>query len=235
MPKADAGSDFNGGKTMIRTISLAILSAVALSGCISSGYAHRDGGVGDYYYGRSSQSYYGGGVPYSSVRYGSGPYGSVGYGYPGGVYGSIGYGYPSYYGGGAYRYGSPYSGYYGPYYPPYRPYVRPRHPHRHGGKRPHHGKRPDADNTGQAGPGSDEGIERRNLNRRYSGIRDPRAVPSRPQIMVQRPSTGMPAPAPARVAPPPRLERNAPPAQASRPMPRRPAPRRSARPGREIE
>lgn len=207
---------------MIRTISLAVLAAVALSGCVSSGYAYRGGGVGDYYYGRSSQSYYRGGVPYGSVpygsvRYGSVPYGSVGYGYPGGVYGSIGYGYPSYYGGG--YYGRPGYGYYGPYYPPYyRPYVRPHHPHHHGGKRPHHGKRPppderpDPDHAGRPGPGDDD-RPWRNPNRIHDGRPGgPRAVPLGPDRLVRRPGTTVmrgvnpPVAPPSAGPPPPRIE-----------------------------
>jgi hypothetical protein len=204
---------------MIRTISLAVLAAVALSGCVSSGYAYRDGGVGDYYYGRSSQSYYRGGVPYGSVPYGSVPYGSVGYGYPGGVYGSIRYGYPSYYGGG--YYGRPGYGYYGPYYPPYyRPYVRPHHPHhphRHGGKRPHHGKpppdeRPNPGHAGRPGPGNDD-RPWRNPNRIHDGRPgDPRAVPLGPDRLVRRPGTTVmrgvnPPVAPPSAGPPaPRIE-----------------------------
>lgn len=112
---------------MNRTLSLAVaaLAAVALSGCVTSGYGYR-GGTGDYYYGRTSSSSYGYGAPY----------GSVGYGYPGGWYGGLGYGYSTY---GYYPYypyayyGSGY-GYRGPYHAPYRP-RSPRLPHRDGGYR----------------------------------------------------------------------------------------------------
>lgn len=112
---------------MIRKLSLAVaaLAAVALSGCVTSGYGYR-GGTGDYYYGRSSSSYYGYGAPY----------GSLGYGYPGGWYGGLGYGYSTY---GYYPYypyayyGSGY-GYRGPYHAPYRPRA-PRLTQRDGGYR----------------------------------------------------------------------------------------------------
>ena len=79
---------------MIRKLSILVLAAAGLSGCVSSGYGYRGGsGGGDYYYGGGS-SY---GAPYG--------YGGVGYGY--------GYRDPYYsYGG----YGYPYYGY-SPVYP----------------------------------------------------------------------------------------------------------------------
>lgn len=85
---------------MIRKLSIVVLAAVGLSGCVSSGYGYRGGsGGGDYYYGGGS-SY---GAPYG--------YGGVGYGY--------GYRDPYYsYGG----YGYPYYG-----YAPVYPYPRPGH------------------------------------------------------------------------------------------------------------
>jgi hypothetical protein len=116
---------------MIRKLSLAILAAAALSGCVTSGYGYR-GGSGDYYYGGSSPGHYGYGAPY----------GNLGYGTPGGWYGGLGYGYSSY--GGYYRYGSPYGyypyayygpgyGYPGPYRAPYHRPHAPRVPQREGG------------------------------------------------------------------------------------------------------
>lgn len=120
-----------------RNLAIAVFAAALLSGCASYGYR---GGSGDYYYGRSAGS---------TVYYGA-PYGSVGYGWPGGFHGSVGYGYPGYY---RYGYGPryPYYGYgprypsygYGGYYPPYyygRPIVRPRPP----GNQPPRESRPGA-------------------------------------------------------------------------------------------
>ncbi|GAA4856446.1 hypothetical protein [Luteimonas vadosa] len=193
---------------MIRTLTLGLVAAVVLTGCVSSGYGYRSG-VGDYYYGRSSAPYYGARVPY----------GGGGYGYPGGLYGSIGYGYPPYYGRGHYGYGLPYGspyyrpgyGHYGPYYPPYhRYYVRPRHPDRHGGRRPDHVDPPGPE------PGVDPDRDRddipwRNLNRLRDGLaRDPQTVPSRPGVIVQGPTQGSIGGPPIRTAPPPRLERRMP-------------------------
>lgn len=118
---------------MIRKFSLVVLAVAALSGCVTGGYGYRGGG-GDYYHGgRSSVDYYGYGAPY----------GSPGYGYPGGLSGSLGYG--SRYYGGLIRYGYPYGypyrypyrypyygyGHHGPHDPPYRPPVVVRPPHRH--------------------------------------------------------------------------------------------------------
>ena len=86
---------------MLRALALSALSLVALSGCVTTSDSY------------ASRSYYPGGgsvVEYGSYRGTGYPYGSIGYGYPGGVYGSIGYG-----GYGAYdRYGyDPYSSRYG--------------------------------------------------------------------------------------------------------------------------
>lgn len=93
---------------MIRRLSIAVLAAAALAGCVTDGYYH--GGSGDYYYGRPSVDYY---------------YDGYGYGYPGG-----GYGYGGYYDY-RYGYGYPYHGWYGGYwdYPYYYPPYRPRPPH----------------------------------------------------------------------------------------------------------
>lgn len=93
----------------IRNFAFAIVAAAALGGCVT-GYGYR-GGAGDYYYGRPSVDYYGGGYG----NYGYSGYGGYGYGYD--------YGYP-------YSYG----GYYGGYYPGYYYYPYPRHPR----PRPHH-------------------------------------------------------------------------------------------------
>lgn len=98
---------------MIRKLLLPALAAAVLGAC-ATGYDYR-GGNGDYYYGQPS-------VDYQDDYYG--PYGSAGYGYPGGWSGMLGYGigygggYGSYgYGGYPYGYGGPY-GYGYPYYPP---------------------------------------------------------------------------------------------------------------------
>ena len=106
---------------MFRLGLLATLSALILTGCVST-YAYRDDDGGDYYYSEPS-------VQYHDV-YG-GPYSSIGYGYPGGWYGGFGfgfgYGHTPYsrfgfpFGYDNYRYGYPYS-----YYP--YPHRRPRHP-----------------------------------------------------------------------------------------------------------
>jgi hypothetical protein len=97
---------------MIRKLLLPTLATVLLAGCVTSAYQYR-GGAGDYYYGQPSTQY----------RYYGSPYGSYGYGYPGGWGGSIGYGYPpyGYYGYGGYGYGG-YPYYYRHHYP-YRPPV----------------------------------------------------------------------------------------------------------------
>ena len=114
---------------MFRLGLLATLAALILTSCVST-YGYRSGEGADYYYAEPSIDYYDG--------YGR-PYGSIGYGYPGGWYGSFGYGfgygygYTPYshhgfpYGYDNYRYGYPYS-----YYP--YPYRRPPHHHRP----PHH-------------------------------------------------------------------------------------------------
>ncbi|MDQ3206144.1 MAG: hypothetical protein M3Q40_06510 [Pseudomonadota bacterium] len=99
---------------MIRKLTISVAAAMLLAGCVTSDYAHRQGGRGDYYYGHPTTEYrYQGYSPY-----GYSPYG----GYGGHRYG---YGYPYY---GAYpgHYGYPYRPGY-PVYPGY-PY-RPHHPH----------------------------------------------------------------------------------------------------------
>ena len=111
---------------MFRLGLLATLSALILTGCVST-YAYRDDAGGDYYYSEPS-------VQYHDV-YG-GPYSSIGYGYPSGWFGSLGFGfgyghtpysrfgYP--FGYDNYRYGNPYWGHPYSYYP--YPHRRPRHP-----------------------------------------------------------------------------------------------------------
>ncbi|MGI8560313.1 MAG: hypothetical protein ACR2J7_02515 [Luteimonas sp.] len=181
------GESIEQGQIMIRTLSLAVLAAVALSGCVTSGYGYR-GGSGDYYHGRSSPGYYGYGAPYGSIGYGTHGawYGGIGYGstYYRGPYP---YGYGPYYrpGYGGY-YGPYYRPYHGPYYPPYRRpvVVHPGHPHK---PRPPHVERPDHPD------------------------RPPRTgIPWRDLDELNRPRPGMPIPTPARPevaqSPPPRMD-----------------------------
>ncbi len=174
---------------MIRKLSIAVVAAAALSGCVSSGYGYR-GGAGDYYYGESLPGHYGYGAPY----------GNVGYGYPGGVYGSISYGTRYYRGpyryGYGHGYGHPYYyrpgyGYFGPYYPPYRRpvVVHPRHPHP---RRPPHEERPDH----QERPDR-SGVPWRDLDRLGEGNAGlpragmPRPTPARPEV-AQTPLAAQP-------------------------------------------
>lgn len=154
-----------------RNLAIAVFAVALLGGCASYGYR---GGSGDYYYGRSSDAYYGA------------PYGSIGYGYPGGLRGSAGYGY---------RYGYPYYGYsrypgygYG-YYPPYyqRPIVvRPR---------PDRPDRPDHHDGGSSRPPwrDLENIRRVEHRERPERISEPR--PSgvrRPEAQDRRQPAGVP-------------------------------------------
>lgn len=110
-------------RTTILKTMIALAAASLLAGCVSSDYAYRTGGRGDYYYGQPSTDYrypgygpYDGYYPYGGYPYGGGyRYGlRYGYGYP---YGYRGYPYNPYYGG---HYGYP-------YYRPRPPLViRPR-------------------------------------------------------------------------------------------------------------
>jgi hypothetical protein len=195
---------------MIRKLSLVVLAAAALSGCVTSGYGYR-GGSGDYYYGRASPSHYGYGAPY----------GGVGYGYPGGWYGSIGYG--STYYRGPYRHGyGPYYGpgygvHYGPYYPPYRRHtvVRPPHPQRPG---PPHVERPGRpDHPGRTGiPWRDLD----DLRGPKPGV-PPMSTPSRPDT-ASTPMHGRPGGASPFFGPQPRADdRSWPMPRAERPEGRR--------------
>ncbi|WP_149196364.1 hypothetical protein [Luteimonas suaedae] len=158
-----------------RNLAIALFAVALLGGCASYGYR---GGSGDYYYGRSSDAYYGA------------PYGSVGYGYPGGLRGSAGYRYGSPYGYSRYPgYGySRYPGYGYGYYPPYyqRPIVvRPR-PDRPG--------RPDHDGGSNRPPWRDlENIRRVEHRERPERISEPR--PSgvrRPEAQERSRPAGVP-------------------------------------------
>jgi hypothetical protein len=102
------------GSIMFRLGLVATLSALILTGCVST-YAYRDGDGGDYYYSDPEIEYYGGyGYPYSTI----------GYGYPRGWHGSFGYGY----GYGPYLYFPPH--YWRPH-PYHRQHDRHRYLHHH--------------------------------------------------------------------------------------------------------
>lgn len=106
---------------MFRIGLLATLSALILTGCVST-YGYRTDQGGDYYYAEPSVDYY---DPYD------GPYSSIGYGYPGGWYGSFGYGFG--YSHTPYsHYGFPYGNYGGRHGYPYSyfPHSHRRSPHR---------------------------------------------------------------------------------------------------------
>lgn len=100
---------------MIRKLTIPLLAAGLLAGCVSDYTVRGGGGPGTYYYGRPSvdYNYYGGYGGYYGPGYGYYPYGeSYRFRY-GGYYGN------PYYGG----YGYPYYGYPRHYYPnrPHRP------------------------------------------------------------------------------------------------------------------
>ncbi len=78
---------------MIRRLSIALLAAAGLSGCVSSGYGYRGATGGDYYHGRGSSYGAPHGYGYGGVGYG---YGGVGYGYRDPYFSYGGYGYPYY-------------------------------------------------------------------------------------------------------------------------------------------
>lgn len=207
---------------MSRLGLLATLSALILTGCVTS-YTYRDGPGGDYYYAEPR-------VEYDDV-YGY-PYGSIGYGYPAGWYGhfGFGFGYMPYS-----RYGFPYGafGYRSGYPYGYYPYWRYTHrPPRH---RPPVG--PGPGNGPGSGPGGgprftdNEGGPWRNLDRFRNrehrpqnpgggsmpggGVSNPRAPVSlqggtpvrRPRIEAPRPSMDAPRPRPAMPARTERPER----------------------------
>jgi hypothetical protein len=232
---------------MFRLGLLATFAALILTSCVST-YGYRSGDGGDYYYAEPSIDYYDG--------YGR-PYGSIGYGYPGGWYGSFGYGfgytpYSRYgfpYGYDHYRYGYPYS-----YYPyPYRrpPHHRPPH-HRPPGTTQPPGTQPpnlivDDDTPPGDGPrfgDRDDQPWRERARRRImapqpgvAGIAPaPGAVarPSPRRIMVPQPGMvegeqGRPMVSQTRRMP------MSPPQPTSQPQPRREIPRAEPAPMRRIE
>lgn len=216
MREAEAGFESNRGRIMIRRLSLVVLTAAALTGCMTDGYSYR-GGSGDYYYGRPSVDYY-----------------YDGYGY--------GYGYPGWYGGYDYRHGYgygyryPYHGWYGGYwdYPYYWPPYRPRPPRpgddhdgpRTGGNLPPSRADGGPQNAGQvpraiARPRLTEGVDPPVRRDPPGGLRrslgEPRPGGSGGQMRVRTPATSAPL-VPRTVAPPPRSQSL--PAPAVRSMPR---------------
>jgi len=181
---------------MSRLGLVATLSALILTGCVSP-YAYRAGDGGDYYYASPEVEYY--------DAYGM-PYGTIGYGYPGGWYGSFGYGFG--YGFGSplpySRYGFPYWGYGGAYYGypygyygyPYPPYVhhRPHRPHPPGSDTPP-GVLPPGVIVTRDPPGG-----RPYLGDRENGPRQPPQNGQRPRIMMGQP--GLPGDTPPSVGAP---------------------------------
>lgn len=185
---------------MFRLGLLATLSALILTGCVST-YAYRDGDGGDYYYSDPEIEYYG--------AYGQ-PYSTIGYGYRGGWYGSIGYGYG-------------YAPYF--YYPPY--YWHPRHHHRPPyGHQPPRGVivNPPGGHPPGGGGGNfrnrdhdREGGPWRNLDdivrrRKPPDPPPPGVVTGKPRtpVSVSQPSRRMPSPSPGASNPPPRPRMDAP-------------------------
>lgn len=153
---------------MIGKLIVSVAAATLLAGCVTSDYAYRQNGRGDYYYGQPSTEYryhgygaygaYGGYSPYRNYRHG--------YGYP-------------YYGA--------YPGYYGyPYRPGYP--VYPGYPHR-----PHHPRPPVVVNPDtpppQGQPDNDRPPSWRNLDelRRRKGVDGPgtarRYEPASPTVL----------------------------------------------------
>jgi hypothetical protein len=208
--------------SMSRLGLLATLSALILTGCVTS-YTYRDGPGGDYYYAEPRVEHY--------DVYGY-PYGSIGYGYPAGWYGhfGFGFGYMPYS-----RYGFPYGafGYRSGY--PYGFYPYWRYTHRPPRHRPPGGHGPG--NGPGNGPGGgprftdNEGGPWRNLDRFRNrehrpqnpgggntpggGVQNPRPPVSlqggtpvrRPRIEAPRPSIDAPRPRPAMPARTERPER----------------------------
>lgn len=227
------------GSNMFRPGLLATLSALILTGCVST-YAYREGESGDYYYSEPQVEYY--------DVYGR-PWGTIGYGYPGGWYGSFGYLYGDYlpYS----RFGFPY-GYYGGYYGyPYRPYYWTPHIPPHPGHRPPHWPRPPGNTPGPTPPGSRPEIGNRDreggpwrhlndLSRRRIAMPQPaepgaQGEPPRSQERPRRPPVPMSQPAqegstggdrPRRQIPMPQ------PSQPSPPPPRIESPRPAMPPAR---
>lgn len=189
---------------MFRLGLLATLSALILTGCVST-YAYRDGDGGDYYYSDPEIEYY--------DAYGQ-PYSTIGYGYPRGWYGSIGYGYGY----------APYL-----YYPPHYWHPR-RHHHPPYGHQPPPGPPPGVivNPPGGNPPGGGGGNFRNRDHDREGGpwrhldeIARRRKPPDPPPpgvitgtprqpVSVSQPSRRMPSPSPGASNPPPRPRMEAP-------------------------
>ncbi len=181
---------------MFRPGLLATLSALILTGCVSP-YTYRDDAGGDYYYSEPQVEYY--------DVYGR-PWGTIGYGYPGGWYGSFGYLYGHHlpYS----RFGFPY-GYYGGYYGyPYHPYYGPpyfHHPYPQ--HRPPHPPGPPGNTPRPPPPGGRPGIGDRDHDREGGPWRHLNELPRR-RVAVPQPAIpgtpGMPGMPGAVGDPPPR-------------------------------
>jgi len=182
----------------------AVLMAIGLTGCVSTGYRYVDVD-GDYYYDERPA--------YAAPVYVP-MYGAVGYGWPGGWYGSAGFGFGTYYGlGGWYgptwgafnpRYG--YTGYWRPpyYYTPR--YSRPAHyyrPPRHQPRAPWPHDSASARRPGEywSPHGQNRRGDSRTGNRPWRGPGNAVADHQRPQRMTRQPVRTLPAR--VHVAPPP--------------------------------
>jgi hypothetical protein len=172
---------------MFRLGPLATLSALILTGCVST-YAYREGDGGDYYYSEPRVEYY--------DVYGR-PWGSIGYGYPGSWYGSFGYLYGPYSRHGYRVYPGDF-GWYGGFYPPYGYPAYWYHPHGH---RPPHPWPPTVPGTTPGPGGSTPG-------NRPIGLRDREGGPWRHLDEIGRRRMALPQPAePGATGEPPRTER----------------------------
>lgn len=200
---------------MSRLGLVATLSALILTGCVTS-YTYRDGPGGDYYYAEPRVEHY--------DAYGY-PYGSIGYGYPAGWYGHFGfgfgympysrYGFP--YGAFGYRHGYPYGHF---------PYWRYTHrPPRH---RPPGGPGPGSGPGGGPRFTDNEGGPWRNLdrfrNREHRPVRPGGGNNNPPGVVARERRAPISLPD---ASPPPRPRMEAP-----RPRPSTPA--RTGRPEREF-
>ncbi|QWP77794.1 hypothetical protein J5226_05105 [Lysobacter sp. K5869] len=151
---------------MIRKLTIPLLAAGLLAGCVSDYTVRGGGGPGTYYYGRPSvdYNYYGGYGGYYGPGYGYYPYGeSYRFRY-GGYYGNPYYGYGGY----PYYYGYP------RYYPsrPHQPNPPSNNPPRSDGGMPWRDTRPVGGGAwGPRNPGS--------------GMQQPRSM-QQPQMMTPR-------------------------------------------------
>lgn len=208
---------------MIRLGLLSTMAALALTGCVTT-YGYRNDQGGDYYYAEPSVEY--------NVLYGT-PYGTIGYGGPGGWYGSFGYTFGSRYPYG--RYGYPYGYWDVPFgWYPYSYYPGPifhHRPHGHGPyPPPGPGHRPPPPGGGRPGPDivdrerhDNDGGPWRHLDRR---VRSPGPIGNPPGGVIRTPRVAegaQPMRTPRVVQPPPGQP------QSSPPPPPREAPRATPR------